>query len=727
MPASVIGQPLNRYEGHLKVIGAAAYTTDVHPENLAYAQGVMSPISSGEIVSIDASRAEGAPGVLCVLHPDNVPRFFRCPEELSVGEDRTPLEDRRIHYAGQFVAVVVAETPAQARWAARLVKIEYREEPPVLDLDEAVDRGDAVTVEEKSRGESDSAFARSEVQLDLTYRTPAEIHCAMEMHATLAEWRNGRLVVEDSTQWVVNQRKALAATFGLSEEEVTVRSRFIGSGFGSKLFLWPHSILAAEAARQLRRPVLLELDRRYQFTTAGRRPATRQRIRIGADRRGQLYTIIHDAVAQTSPVRRYVEACTKISRCLYACPHVKTSQSVVAFNQGTPTPMRGPGETPGLWALESALDELAMDIGMDPLELRLRNLPDRDPDAGRPWSNHTHAECLKLAAERFGWARRNPQVGSMRDGRIHLGWGLASASWPAEREAASVRVELRADGRARVACATQDIGTGTYTVFAQVVSELTGLPFDRIEVAIGDSSHPDGPVSGGSALTLSVVPVIAQATRGAVAKLLKLATTDGAPFAGRDPEALEFHAGHIGLKDGKRRVTMEQVLGTTRLAAVTDEAQSEPPEEEEHSFRSFGAHCVEVRWDPDLAHLRVSRVVTVIDAGRIINEAMARNQVHGAIMMGLGMGLMEEAIHDPRSGRVVNDNLADYLVPVHADTPKIDVTLLNRPDPHIGEFGARGIGEIGLTGVAAALASAVHHASGRRIRDLPVTVEKLLG
>jgi xanthine dehydrogenase YagR molybdenum-binding subunit len=527
---------------------------------------------------------------------------------------------------------------------------------------------------------------------------------------------------------VVGQKQALARTFGLSDEDVVVHSRFIGGGFGGKLFLWPHSVAAALAARVVERPVKLVLDRRSEFTTAGHRPVTRQRIRLGATKDGRLTSLRHDSLSHTSLVHEYTESCTDISRSLYACAHVATSQYIVPVHVGTPTPMRGPGETPGLWALESALDELACELQIDPLTLRLRNLPERDEGKQLPWSVHTHGECLELAARRFGWERRDPRVGSMRAGREIIGWGLASATWPGHRDVAQVQVELTVDGRARISCATQDIGTGTYTVLAQVLSELTGLPFARIDVAIGDSRLPEGPISGGSMATASVVPAVAEATRRAVQKLMELAVAPGGPFAGANPASLSFTAEGVQPATGGRFVSSEEILKAAGVSGVRGEARTESGEDNDrYSIRSFGAHCVEVRWDPGLARLRVSRVVSVIDTGRIINRHTAANQVYGSIMMGIGMTLLEQAIYDERSGRVVTDNLADYLVPVHADTPDMDLTLLDRPDPRIGEFGARGIGEIGLTGIAPAIAAAVHHATGKRLRDLPITVERLLG
>jgi xanthine dehydrogenase YagR molybdenum-binding subunit len=535
------------------------------------------------------------------------------------------------------------------------------------------------------------------VKVDATYTTPAEEHCAMELHSTVARWDGDTLTLDDSTQWVYGQPKSLAHVLGLPQEKVIVRAPFIGGGFGSKLFLWPHCVLAAVAARELRRPVKFVLPRQLHFTTAGHRPVTRQRLRLAAERGGRLVSIRHDSESHTSLVTEFVESCGEATPSLYECANVSTSHRLIAINVGTPTSMRAPGACPGTFALESAMDELALALDLDPAELRLKNVPTQDGDKKLPWSSNHFADCIRMACERFGWAKRRREVGAMREGRDILGWGFAAATWPALRQQASARVELRPNGTARVACGTQDIGTGTYTVLAQVVAELTGLPFDKIEVAIGDSTLPRGPISGGSMATATVVPAIAQATQRA---LRAWQAQYSRPF----PDT----AGAAG-------------------SVVTGEAETKPGDEaKQFSFRSFGAHCVEVRWDPGLSRLRVSRVVTVCDTGRVINRKTAANQIEGALVMGLGMALLEESVYDRRTGRPVTDNLADYHVPVHADLPQLDVTLLDRPDSHIGDFGAKGLGELGITGIAAAIANAVYHATGKRVRDLPITIEKLL-
>jgi xanthine dehydrogenase YagR molybdenum-binding subunit len=547
----------------------------------------------------------------------------------------------------------------------------------------------------------------------------------MELHSTLADWDGERLVLHDSTQWVFGQPKTLALVLGLPEDKVIVKAKFIGSGFGSKLFLWPHATLAAVASRQLGRPVKFVLPRQYHFTTTGHRPTTRQRLRLGANSDGKLVAVRHDSQSHTSLVTEYVESCGESTPALYSCPNVGVTHELVPLNVGTPTSMRGPGACPGVYALECALDELALKLNMDPAELRLRNIPRTDEDKKLPWSSNHFETCIRQVTERFGWSRRNPAIGSMKEGREILGWGFAAATWPAHRQVSDARVIFRGDGTVRVECGTQDIGTGTYSVIAGVVSELTALPFDKIEVVIGDSTLPRGSISGGSMATATVIPAIAGATREAIKHLFEVVTLTGAPFAGVDASALTL--GAKGIEGAGRTLPLAQVMKEVRLDRILGEHHADPGDaEKKYAFRSFGAHCVEVRWDPEITKLRVARIVTVVDAGRIINAKTARNQIEGALIMGLGMALMEESVYDRRNGRVINDNFADYHVLVNADTPELDVAFIGEPDPQIGDFGAKGLGEIGITGIAAAVANAVYHATGKRIRDLPISIEKLL-
>lgn len=734
MSSSIIGTPHKRVDGRLKVTGAARYAAD-HPfPNLAYAYGVYSTIASGRITSIDDQKARAMPGVLAVLHHGNFAQLHRTPDvamtyksvltAAKVDERRTPFEDDLVSYPGQFVALVVAETFEQARTAALYVQVEYTETPAIKSLADALqEKGAREGGRGHSRGDPSAAWETAATRFDQTYTTPVETHSPMEMHATTAFWREGKLYVYEGSQGVVNHRNVLANVFNLPPDRVEVHAPFIGSGFGSKLWPWPHSIAACAAAKIVQRPVQLMLPRAQMFTTAGHRPETMQRIRLATDTNGNLVSIRHESFNSTSVTDAYTEACGGVTRSLYSCPNVLVNHKNSPVNRGTPTSMRAPGAAPGLFALESAIDELALLRDMDPLEFRQLNLATRDESLNLDWSSNHLPEAINTAAERFGWHARKTSIGSMREGDEIVGYGMGACNWEAFQVPTDARVIIRADGSALVQCGLQDIGTGTYTVVAQTVAQLTGLPFERIDVELGSSTFPPGALSGGSWVTASVMPAIAGATRAALAKLGEYAVMDNGLLAGTDAQSLKVESGQF--VSGERRVNFGDVLSHQRLARAEGNFQS-GLKSGDYSYRSFGAHFVEVRWDPGISRLRVARVVSAIDVGKVVNPLAARNQVEGAIIMGLGMALFEASENDPRSGLPVNNNYAEYVVPVHGDLPDIDVTLLDYPDYNLSEFGARGIGEIGVTGLAAAVANAVYHATGKRIRSLPITKEKLM-
>jgi xanthine dehydrogenase YagR molybdenum-binding subunit len=727
---AVVAQRTPRVDGEDKLTGRAGYTGELRVEGMLHGYPVPATIAHGTLEALELDEAHAMPGVVDILHHGHFPVLHRSPNSMGhgdqVSEVRLPFEDERIHYHGQYIALVVAESFEQARAAAFRVAAHYRRDPDALP-GLAQSDAEGSEVDRYCRGDPDVAFGIAPAIIDETYSMATESHVPLETHATLAEWREGegRLVVHESTQGVFYQRNALARIFDLPLERVEVISHYIGSGFGNKLFMWPHAVATAAAARLLGHPVRTVLPRQQDMMTTGNRPASRQRIRLGADNDGRLVSIRHDSVTETSIVDRHVDACGGATPSAYACNSVATSQRVLAVNHGTPCPMRAPGEVSGLFALESAIDELALVLEMDPLTLRLKNYAESDPQRGLPWSSKHLDRCLKGAAERFGWASRDPGIGAMRDGDEIIGQGMASATWFAGRQPCQARVELRADGSVFVACGTQDIGTGTYTIVAQAVAELTGVAVPRIEVTLGETSLPAGPLSGGSMTTASTLPAVAAAVRDALHALKEVATGEKGVFAGVD-------AADLGVADGAliaegRGAGFAEILAHRRLSRVDGRGSAAPGDErKQFSFRSFGAHFVEVRWDPGISRLRVARVVSSIDVGRAVNPVTARNQVEGAIVMGIGMGLLEGLDYDPRDARMINANLSDYRIPVHADMPAIDVELLDYPDYRFNEFGARGIGEIGLTGVAPAITNAVHHATGRRIRDLPITIEKLM-
>ncbi|HEV2215630.1 MAG TPA: xanthine dehydrogenase family protein molybdopterin-binding subunit [Terracidiphilus sp.] len=744
---SIIGAHVPRIDGPQKTTGSARYACDYNFPGLVHAVAVQSTIGKGRIRSLDASAAEKMPGVLAIYHHGNmkgVYRLFPHEHDGTISETRPPLSDNEIGYWGQFVAVAVAETLEQATAAAEAIQVEYEAEAP----DVRTDLSQGFTGEMKSswkRGDPDAALASAPVVLDETYSTPVETHNPMEMHGTVAVWSGDSVTLYEGSQGVVNHRTVMAGVLGVPRENVRVISRFIGSGFGGKLFPWPQSTLAAAAARMLNRPVKLSVDRRMMFSSVGHRPRTQQRIRLGATADGKLTAIRHDFYSQTSQLEDFMEHCGEQTPFLYSCPNLVVTAGMVRRNVGAPAPMRGPGAVPGLFALESAMDELAVRLKMDPLELRLKNDAERDEGRNLPFSSRHLKECYQTGAEKICWKQRTREVGSMRrDGKV-IGWGLAGASWSAARVPAQASVELCPNGRACVRSATQDIGTGTYTIFAQVVHEKTGIPLDRIDVFLGDTRLPDGPMSGGSMVTSAILPAATSAVDEAVTRLLHIAAlTPGSPFHGEKPEALSLADGLICRKHGAEvmgvalhsgddandRLPFQEVLKLANVGSIYGNGSTSPswqdPKARGYSLHSFGAHFAEVEWEPEIARLRVSRIFSVFDCGRIINKGAGTNQILGAAVMGLGMALFEGTEYEPTRGQPINGNFADYLVTTCADLPEQDVTFLDYPDLIVNEYGARGVGEIGMAGVAPAITAAVYHATGVRVRSLPIRIEDLL-
>lgn len=731
---SLIGRDTPRVDGALKVTGGAQYTSDFHFPGMLYAVPVEATIASGRIERLDTAAAEKMPGVRAILHRANIGKLYRSvrkPDFLGLcDERRPPLTDDVIRYYGQYVALAVADTFETAKAAADAVRVTYTAEVPNVDPDLKAD--DKPTVDSE-RGDPERAFADAPVKLDQTYITPAETHNPMELHATTAVWDGPQLTLYESTQSVNNSQDVVAQVLGLPSDRVRVISQFLGSGFGGKLWPWTHCYLAAEAARQLQQPVKLVISRKMMFQTAGHRPRTVQRVRIGATREGKLLSLQHDSVNHVGMLDDYKEDCGESTALQYSVANLRVTFGTARRNVGAPTSMRGPGRVPGLYATESALNELAFRLKIDPVQLRLLNEPKIDEGEKIPFSSRHLVECFTLGAEKFGWSTRDPAVGSMRRDGLTLGWGVGGASWTATRFSANANVELRDDGSARVACCTQDIGTGTYTVLAQITADKIGVPVNNVEVALGDTRLPKGPISGGSMATASVVPAVLQAADNAIASLLEVATqTPGSPLEKRKPDELAVEGARVYVKaDGaaSRRISFADLLKQANLRMISGDGHSAATfgvKGQRFSLNSFGAHFVEITWQPEIARLRVSRVVTVMDAGRIINTLAGRNQIEGGIVWGIGMALMEHTSYDRRSGAPINSNYADYVVPVNADVPPLEVHFLDYPDKEVNPLGARGIGEIGLAGVAAAITDAVHHATGVRVRELPVRIENLL-
>ena len=746
LPAnSPVGRDTRRIDGPFKVTGLAQYTSDFRFPGMLYAVPVEATIANGRVLKLDTATAEKMPGVRAILHRGNIVRIFRATYEAGfegiTEEGRPPFEDDIVRYYGQYIALAVAETFETAKAAANAVRATYSKETPNVQTHlESDDEPDVVLTTygprerlQSRRGDAEGAFATAPIKLDRTYVTPTETQNPLEPHATTALWDGSMLTLYESSQGVVNLRAVLAQMFGLPKENVRVITKFVGSGFGCKLYPWPHCALAAAAARQVGKPVKLVLTRKMMFQSVGHRPRSQQRVRLGATPEGKLVSIQHNYVYERSMLDAHHEDCGEATPFQYSVPNLRVTFGRSKRNIGAGADMRGPGRVPGLYATESAMNELAEQLKIDPVKIRILNEPRLDESLGVPFSSRHLVECFEVGAEKFGWSRRTPEVGSMKRDGLTVGWGMAGCSWGSARDICQASVQLRDDGTVRVATATQDIGTGTYTILAQLAAQKTGVSIDKVEVALGDTSLPPGPLSGGSLATGSLVPGVFAAADKAIGSLLVVAAlTPGSPFANHSPDQLGFESGRVFVKsDGSvKGVPFHDLLRAANLRLVSGSGRSEATlfshDKPKFSTHSFGCHFAEVTWQAEIARLRVSRVVTVIDAGRIINPLTGRNQIQGAVVMGIGMAFFEHTTYDPQSGAPINSSLADYLVTVNADAPPIDVHFLNYPDTEINELGARGIGEIGLTGIAAALTEAVHHATGIRVRELPIKIEDLI-
>ncbi len=729
---TLIGKPQSRIDGPVKVSGQARYTSDYSFPGMLYAVPVGATVARGKLLSLDTKVAEAMPGVRAVFHGGNIGRLYRASflmaDLVLLDEKRPPLADNDVNYFGQYIAVVVADTFEQATAAADAVEARYAAERPVMNFD--LLRGTELK-QSDHRGDAVKAFESAAVKIDQVYSTPVQTHNAIELHGTVAVWEGGNCTLYDTVQGVGNHQLVMTQRLGIEREQLRVITRYLGSGFGGKISAWGHCCLAAAAARNLNRPVKLVLSRRQAFESAGHRPATQQRVRLGATAEGKLVSLQHDYVNTTAMVEDFTEYCAEASPFLYSTANMSSSSALARRTLGAATSMRGPGAVPGSFALESAMDELAYQLRIDPVALRHRNEPALDESMGIPFSSRHLTEALNMGAERFGWSQRSSEVGSMKRDGLTLGWGVAVAAWGAGRFASSAAVDLRADGTARVSCGTQDIGTGTYTILAQLVGERLGLAMDKVEVAIGDSNLPAGPLSGGSLVTSSLVPAVSRALDEVSQRLITAASLlPDVRWSQTKPEDLQVVKGRLVVKANPSgpALSFSEVLQQTGVRSLTGTGSSDGTilEKPKLSKHCFSAQFAEVTWQPEMARLRVSRVVTVIDSGRIINPKAGRNQIVGAVVMGVGMALFEGTEYDPRKGVALNTNLADYVMTTHADTPDIDVIFLDYPDFEVNELGAKGIGEIGMAGVAGAIANATYHATGVRVRQLPIRIEALL-
>jgi xanthine dehydrogenase YagR molybdenum-binding subunit len=731
-------QPPHRYDGVAKVTGTAKYAAEFKEpfpkSDLVYAYVVQSTIPSGALKAIDTKDAERAPGVLAVLTPFNAPKLPIGPPKPPGKRNLSVLQDNEVHYNGQPIAVVVAHSLPEAWQATRLLNITYDEQPAKLDfmgrLNEArPPQNPGKDPAKKVRGDLNAALGKATVTMQNTYVTPLQNHNPMEPHATVAWWQGEKLSVYDSTQYITGDRMTLAKIFNLPQENVHVMDPYVGGGFGCKGSTWSHVILCAMAAKIVQKPVQLALERPQMFGPVGGRPATVNKITLSATADGKLTAIQQDSTMTTSVMEDFVEPVVVPARLLYASDANETSSSMVDMNIGVGTFMRAPGESSGTAVLEIAMDELAEKLKMDPVQLRLINYAEQNPDEHKPWSSKHLRECYTQGAERFGWPKRSATPGQAVEGNNLIGCGMATATYPANRSAAMAIVRFMPGGRVFVGSGTQDLGTGTYTIMAQTAAEELGVDVAVIDVKLGDSTLPKAPVSGGSQSAASVCPAVQDACKQAKLKVGTLAVADAqSPLHGAMAADIDVHGGRVFLKkDSSRGEEIEAVIARNGGQPIEAEGSAEPGEDKTATTaQSFGAVFAEVAVDKDTRMVKVRRVVAVYDIGTLMNRQTGINQLQGGIVWGVGFALTEETHLDPVTGRPVNANLAEYHVPVNADIGELDVTTLNIPDIKFNPLGARGIGEIGITGAMAAVANAIYNATGKRVRDYPITPDKLL-
>ncbi|HEY6831529.1 MAG TPA: xanthine dehydrogenase family protein molybdopterin-binding subunit [Pseudolabrys sp.] len=734
-----IGTATSRVDGIAKVTGAAKYAAEFNVPDMAYASVVGSTIAKGRITRIDASKALQVEGVLDVLTHENRPRMADTDSAYKDdvapdGSPFRPLYDDKIKFTGQPIAVVLAEDSETARFAADLVRVEYEEVAHVTDIYRERDKAVAVKTGEtpfsppKPRGSAETAFAAAAVRYQGEYYVPIEHHNPMELYASTVMWDGGgKLTVYDKTQGVQNVQRYVCGVFGMNSDDVRVMSAFMGGGFGSGLRPQYEVVLAVLAARALERSVRLVLTRQQMYTLSYR-PAMIQRIELGANAGGTLDAITHDAVTVTSQYEDFYRQETGWSGLLYKCANAKYEHKLARLDLPTSGDMRAPSATTALFALESAMDELAVALKLDPVELRLRCYSDRDQNAGDvPYSSKNLRECYRQGAEAFGWSKRNPEPRSMRDGGDLVGWGMATGVWEALQVPITVRITLTANGHAEVACATSDIGTGTYTIMAQVTADMLGLPLDSISVKLGDSTLPQAPVEGGSWIAASISNGIVTTSNAIREKLLGLANKmPNSALAGAGLDDVALADGKlVSKRDASRAISIADVMRHAAVDRVEEEKATTFAQDGKHAHNTHSAVFAEVKVDEQLGVIRVTRIVSAVAAGRILNTKTAHSQVMGGAIWGIGMALHEETQIDHTFGRIMNVNIAEYHVPVNADVHDIDVIFVDEQDTIVNPLGIKGLGEIGIVGVAAAIANAVYHATGIRVRELPITLDKL--
>ncbi len=728
-----IGTATSRLDGRAKVTGKARYAGEFRVPGLAYGYVIGAAIAKGRIALIDISAARRVAGVLDVLSHHNRPPMagsddaYKDDVAPDTGSPFRPLYDDRILFSGQPIALVLAEDWETARFAASQVRIEYEQQVAVTDLHAQRDQAFVVEKPEKPRGDAGKAYAAADVRHEAEYFIPTEHHNPMELYASTVNLdADGSLTVHDKTQGVQNVQRYLAKIFDRKPDQIRVISPFMGGGFGSGLRPQYQVVLAVLGALALQRAVRVVLSRQQMYGL-GYRPATIEHLKLGANADGTLQAITHEAIAVTSQFEDFSRNDTAWADQLYTCANTHYVHRLARLDVPTSSDMRAPGAATGVYALECAMDELAIALNVDPVELRLRCYSDRDQNANVPYTSKQLRECYRQGAEAFGWDQRNPKSRAMRDGSELVGWGMATGVWDALQMPAAVRIVLTANGHAEVATAASDIGTGTTTIMAQVAADVLGLPLDNISIKLGDSSLPQAPVEGGSWIAASVSNAIVNTANTVRGQLLQLALgIPGSPLAGASADDVVLSDGKIVSKrDPSRAVSIADAMRQGGVDRIEQEQTNSFKDDDAHARNAHSAVFAEVKIDEQLGVIRVTRVVSAVAAGRILNLKTARSQIMGSVVWGIGMALHEETLYDHRFGRVMNANIAEYHVPVNADVHDIQVIFVDEPDAIINPLGVKGLGEIGIVGVAAAIANAVCHATGKRVRDLPITLDKL--
>lgn len=733
------GPDLDRVDGKAKVTGTAKYSAEYDIPGLTYGVVVGATIAKGSIKALDVKAAERAPGVIAVLTHENLPMVTGY--QSAPGDDKKPpldkgfniWQDTTIRFYGQPIALVIADTFEKATYAASLIKAQYNKEEAKTSFEEAVKKDkpvDGNQFRDYSRGDKD-AWKAAPVTIEATYSQPIEVHNPMEPNAITVVWEGtDKVTVYEKTQSLMDTQENIMNLFGLKKENVRVICKYLGGAFGSAFNTWPHAVAALIGSRKTGKPLKVVLDRTQMFTSVGYRPQAIQKMALGATKDGKLVGLVHDARANTATYRRFTEGIVNGSRSLYACPNVVTRYHIYPLDVSEPTWMRGPGESTGTYALECAMDEMAHALNIDPLQFRINNYAENDPEHNRPHSSKFLRECYELGSDAIGWKDRNPQAGATRDGDWLIGYGMANGIFTAWRGGAKVNAKLSADGNLTLQTAVTDMGPGTATAMTKLASDVLGTPAAKIRFEMGDSALPPGIMQGGSGTTSSLGTTVNNACVTLKKKLAELAKNNPVFHTENihdvKPEDLVFENGYMALaSDRSHKVSYGDLLKSAGMTQLEVLEESGGYGNNKYSTFSYAAHFVKLRVHSMTGVVQILKVASAVDAGKIVNDKTARSQVIGGVVGGIGMGLMEEAVIDHRYGKIINNSFADYHVPVHADIPEIVSLFVNKPDPMLNPMGSKGMGEVAYVGVAPAIANAVFHATGKRVRDLPITPDKL--